>query len=88
MAQARACCVSKMFLLFPAKLLLSVVRVLLLPCLGQGGEEAGSPVTPLYGPEQKYSIEPGALKCHELRKDKDFFSCLWEYLYLFIYSYI
>lgn len=37
------------------------------------GWRGGSPITPLYSPQQKYSIEPGALKCNELRKDMDFF---------------
>lgn len=47
MPQARACCVSKMFLLFSADLLLSVVHALLLPCLGPSGEGAGSSTAPL-----------------------------------------
>lgn len=37
------------------------------------GWRGGSSITPLYGPQQKYSTEPGALKCNELRKDTDFF---------------
>lgn len=72
MAQARACCVSKMFLLFLDKLLLSVVCVLLLLCLGQGAEEA-PPSHPCMALNRNI---PGALKYNELRKDMDFFSCL------------
>lgn len=49
------------------------------------GWRGGSAITPLYGPQQKYSTEPGALKCNELRKDMDFFFHASESIYISLY---